>query len=41
MDQVTVIVGVLNRTTSASNPDIRRAEDELVEYSKTRGLFKI
>jgi hypothetical protein len=39
--QINFIVDILNRTTSAVGGDIRRAEDELVDFSKTRGLFHL
>lgn len=37
--QINIIVDILNRTTTAVGGDIRRAEDELVEFSKSRGWF--
>lgn len=39
--QINIIVDILNRTTTAVGGDIRRAEDELVEFSKSRGWFPI
>lgn len=35
--QISLIVDVLNRTASAGGGDIKRAEDDLVIYSKSRG----
>jgi hypothetical protein len=37
--QIRLIVDILNQTISTGGTDIKRAEDELVEYSKSIGWF--
>jgi len=42
MDQQTLlIIDVLNRTTSTGGQEIKRAEDQLIEYSKAGGYADV